>query len=427
MNHQTFTELLESYNAALEAYGAGLCKRLDKLQRATVIIRRHEALGKNEIDESVVADYMHEISTRFHAGEIGEGHTRTMRRATEQFLLFVKTGDVNLPNPLLGARTVLSPEFRKIVEDFLRSEPALIGVGGKALKANTRNDIRWVAHKYFEWLTEQGYSDLSGVGAEQIQKFILHCSETMAMGSVHNIRLFMLKLYAYLYMSGLSPSSFAALLSFKVNRDKKIAETRTADELAAMLKSIDRTKIEGKRAYAVMMLGIVLGIRACDVVALKLADIDWINGELRILQAKTAFSVVLPLTKDVGEALSDYILNARPPSNSEQVFLRLNAPYTGLKSAVTIGEIYESCCKAAGLSRNKRFHTLRRSLGTSMLSSGTPVNVVAQVLGHAEVESTKKYIAVDKEHLKICSRRWRTDEENNDYKVRDGCFIQCHS
>ena len=223
------------------------------------------------------------------------------------------------------------------------------------------------------------------------------------MGSVHNIRLFMLKLYSHLYESGQSQSSFAALLSFKVNRGKKVTETQSADELAVILESIDRQTAVGKRSYAVMMLGIVLGLRACDVAALKLTDIDWINGEIKILQAKTAISVILPLTKDVGEALSDYILNARPSSDSEQIFLRIKAPYTGLKSAVTIGEIYESCCKAAGLPRSKRFHTLRRTLGTSMLASGTPVTTVAQILGHAETDSTKRYIAVDKEHLKMCA------------------------
>jgi site-specific recombinase XerD len=304
---------------------------------------------------------------------------------------------------LLGARTVLLPEFQKIVDSFLTSESARVGAGGKAISPNTRNDMRWVSHKYFEWLAEQGFCDLRRVGAEQIQKFMLHCSETMAMGSVHNVRLFMMKLYAFLYESGHSQSSFAALLSFKVNRGRKIPETQSVDELSAMLEVIDRTTAEGKRAYAVMMLGIVLGIRACDVAALKLTDINWTNGEIRILQAKTAVSVILPLTRDVGDALCDYILNARPRSESEQIFLRLRSPYTGLKSAVTIGEIYESCCKAAGLPRSKRFHTLRRSLGTSMLASGTPVTTIAQVLGHTEVDSTKKYIAVDKEHLKMCA------------------------
>jgi site-specific recombinase XerD len=394
---------MESYNDALAANGASASGRLGKLHRCAVIIRRHEALGKDKLDDGIIAEYIREIGDRFNAGEIGQDHANTMRRETERFVNFIKTGDVKLSNPLLGARTVLLPEFQKIVESFLASESAQVGVTGKSISPNTLNDIRWVAHKYFEWLAEQGFTNLKVVGAEHIQKFMLHCSETMAMGSVHNVRLFMMKLYSYLYKAGLSKSSFAALLSFKVNRGKKAPEILNADELASMLETIDRTTVKGRRAYAVMMLGIVLGLRACDVVALKLADVDWINGEIGVLQAKTAISVVLPLTKDVGEALSDYILNARPSNDSEQIFLRLKAPYTGLKSAVSIGEIYESCCKAAGLPQSKKFHTLRRSLGTSMLASGTPVTTVAQVLGHAEVNSTKRYIAVDKKHLKMCA------------------------
>ena len=394
---------MESYNNALAENGVSLSGKLGRLQCCTVVIRRHEVLGKDRLDDGVVADYVHEISNRFIAGEIGENHANMMRRETEQFVQFVKTGNANMKNPLLGARTVLLPEFQKIVDGFLVSQSAQIGAGGKATSPNTRNDMRWVAHKYFEWLAQQGFVGLCGVKADQIQQFMLHCSETMAMGSVHNVRLFMAKLYAYLYESGLSPSSYSALLSFKVNRDKKITETQGAGELAAMLETIDRTTAQGKRAYAAMMLGIVLGLRACDVIALKLTDIDWINGEIKILQAKTAISVILPLTKDVGESLCDYIMNARPSSGSQQIFLRLKAPHIGLKSAVTIGEIYESCCKSAGLPYSRRFHTLRRSLGTSMLSSGTPVNTIAQVLGHTEVDSTKKYIAVDKEHLKMCA------------------------
>jgi integrase len=152
-----------------------------------------------------------------------------------------------------------------------------------------------------------------------------------------------------------------------------------------------------------MILGIVLGLRAVDVANLKLTDIDWAKGEIRILQAKNGVSVILPLTEDVGEALSDYILNGRPKSDSEQIFLRLRHPYTPIKAAVTIGEMYRDCCIAAGIDVSKRFHKLRRSRGTSLLAAGETVNMVAEVLGHTDINSTKKYIAADEEHLKMCA------------------------
>ena len=74
-----------------------------------------------------------------------------------------------------------------------------------------------------------------------------------------------------------------------------------------------------------------------------------------------------------------------------------------IKAAVTIGEIFRNCCKAAGLDYGKRFHTLRRSLATSMVNSGVDVYSVAQVLGDKDFNSVKKYIVADIPHLKLCA------------------------
>lgn len=95
-----------------------------------------------------------------------------------------------------------------------------------------------------------------------------------------------------------------------------------------------------------MLLGTVLGLRACDVVALKLMDIDWLRGEIHIVQSKTSNPVILPLTQDVGEAVKDYILNVRPSTADKEIFLRINAPHKRLAAAVTVGEIYRGCCTA---------------------------------------------------------------------------------
>lgn len=95
-----------------------------------------------------------------------------------------------------------------------------------------------------------------------------------------------------------------------------------------------------------MMLGTVLGIRACDIIGMKLKDIDWRSGEIKFTQSKTGN----PVTQDVGEALRDYILNARPESEAEEIFVRVYAPHTALKAAVTIGEIYRRIVRKQALS-----------------------------------------------------------------------------
>ena len=183
----------------------------------------------------------------------------------------------------------------------------------------------------------------------------------------------------------------------------KVFPALPKSDIAKLLDAIDRTSVSGKRNYAIMMLGTVLGLRACDIIKLKLDDIDWKRGEIKILQSKTANTLVLPMTQDVGESIQDYILNARPKSDAREIFLRICAPHTALSAAVTVGEIYEKCCKNAGIPASKRFHNLRRSLGTSMVSNGISVYDVAQVLGDKNVESTKPYLTADREHLKMCA------------------------
>jgi integrase len=179
------------------------------------------------------------------------------------------------------------------------------------------------------------------------------------------------------------------------------------DEIAAVLAQIDRSTITGKRDYAVITLGVVTGLRAVDVKNLKLSDIDWLRGEIKIIQSKTENANVLPLTTDVGKAVKDYILHARPNSDCDNVFIRLYPPFVAVKDAWSIGDIWDRYRKRAGLSREafdgKGFHSLRRALGKSMITAGVAVTTTAQVLGDRDFNSVKKYISLDSEHLAECA------------------------
>ena len=391
---ETLRELLDKYEAELAKFGLRPGTRLNLVSCANALICRHEKAGKDELDGRIIAEYFEDISKREYTGSRSKSYGYKMERELKRFLHFAKTGEAKLANPTKGSRYALIPEFERIANDFLDKEN---------YHPNTRNDARWVVYKYFSWLNEQDYKNLELVKSEQLQKFLVECAQNMAMGSVASIKLHLSKLYAYLFKKRLSESSYGELLSFTVARGSKVPNLHTRTEIASLLDAIDQDTALGKRAYAVMLLGIVFGFRASDVVNLSLNDIDWINGEIKILQAKTSETVCLPLTRDVGEALQDYILNIRPKSTSNKVFIRNRAPYEPIKSAVTIGEIYRDCCKAAGIPASKQFHNLRRSLGTSLVTTGSPITMVAQVLGHSNADSTKKYIALDSDNLKICA------------------------
>jgi len=125
------------------------------------------------------------------------------------------------------------------------------------------------------------------------------------------------------------------------------------------------------------------------------------------VQSKTAASLALPLTADVGAATRDYILNGRQQVDSEYIFLRMRAPIREFSSGVPIEDIYDSYRIKAGIPRDagdgKGFHSLRRTLGRDLITNGVPVTDAAQVLGHEKIGTMKKYLSLDSIHLKECA------------------------
>jgi integrase len=229
----------------------------------------------------------------------------------------------------------------------------------------------------------------------------------MASSGLHNIKLYMKKLYRYLVDSGYGSEDYEGLFSFTISRASRLYPAVSHEEINQTLDMIDRRTPQGKRDYAMVLLGAVTGLRAIDIAKMRLTDIDWKRGEIKIVQSKTGKSVALPLTKDVGEAVSEYILNARPKVGCENVFLRVRVPFRPFATGTAIGYVYDYYRKRAGLPRDAYdgmgFHALRRSLGKNLVTSGTPVTMVAQILGDSNIDATKKYISLDSEHLKECA------------------------
>lgn len=128
---------------------------------------------------------------------------------------------------------------------------------------------------------------------------------------------------------------------------------------------------------------------------------------MRITQGKTGHRLMLTLQSSARDALADYILNERPHSNSKNIFLRTCAPFAPFRDGVSIASIFRRYLEKAGIQHQfndgKTFHGIRRSLGTAMVSEGTPVTTVSQVLGHQAIRSTRQYIAMDLAGLQKCA------------------------
>ena len=176
------------------------------------------------------------------------------------------------------------------------------------------------------------------------------------------------------------------------------------EQLSAMLTSCDRTKARGKRDYAIMVLLSRLGLRAAEVAALRLDDIDWRAGEITV-RGKGRTEERLPLPSDVGAAVADYLRHSRPfCSHPREVFIRLVAPRRGL-APQGVSEVVRTASERAGVG-SFGAHRLRHTAGTEMLRAGAPLTEVAQVLRHRREATTAIYAKVDHLALRGLAMPW---------------------
>jgi integrase len=178
-------------------------------------------------------------------------------------------------------------------------------------------------------------------------------------------------------------------------------------EVARIVAAIDRDNPCGKRDYAIILLITRLGLRGVDVRRLEFADFDWPGNRLLVTQAKTSHRVALPLLKEVGWAVIDYIRHGRPDCDCPQVFVRHLAPFGPFSDQDHLHQILVKHARVAHVrvsgKRRHGMHSLRHSLATRLMEGGTPVEQIADILGHQSVESTGVYLKTSLGLLSKCA------------------------
>ena len=167
-----------------------------------------------------------------------------------------------------------------------------------------------------------------------------------------------------------------------------------------------RTTAVGCRNFAILMLLARLGLRAGEVVALNLEDLDWEEGLIRI-RRKGARWTQLPLPADVGEAIATYLRLHRPRCSSRRVFLRHSAPIRGFAHTITVSSIVRRTLIRAGVdSARTGAHLLRHTLAVDLLRNGASLDEIGDVLGHRSPNTTALYAKVDLAALSTIALPW---------------------
>jgi site-specific recombinase XerD len=208
----------------------------------------------------------------------------------------------------------------------------------------------------------------------------------------------------YLHGSGRTALDLSStVIGPRIYDDEQIPSALRPEEVQAVVEATrqDCSPI-GRRDYAFLMLLATYGLRAGEIVALRLEDIDWQKEILRVRHSKTGAVSELPLLREPGEAVLNYLENARPESERREVFLQVRAPYQAYKGGSILNCVIGARLKMAGITPRGRKgpHAFRHARAVSLLRAAVPLKIIGDVLGHRSTESTAVYLKLATEDLR---------------------------
>lgn len=250
----------------------------------------------------------------------------------------------------------------------------------------------------------EGELVLAQLTAAEVAAFVVAECSRRGVGSAKNVVTGLRSLLRFLHVAGRIPGPLASAVPAVAGcRGGALPRALPADQVAGLLASCDRRRAVGRRDFAILMLLARLGLRAAEVAAVELGDIDWRAGEV-VVRGKGRRQERLPLPAEVGQAIVAYLRRGRPSGTERALFLRVRAPHGRLTDGA-VKRVVPAACDRAGLPRVGA-HRLRHSLATEMLRAGAPLAEVGQLLRHRSLSTTAIYAKVDRAALRGLALPW---------------------
>lgn len=260
--------------------------------------------------------------------------------------------------------------------------------------------------KFLSFVQQSGKCCLRELTVEDIHAYIATLTDkpkSTVKFVIGPVRVFL----RYIYLNEFIEQDLSPFVeSVKPRTQTKIPSIWEKEEVLKLLAAIDRGNPSGKRDYAIILLVARLGIRIGDVNKLKFENIDWDKKCINFVQSKTHYPVCLPLLKDVGWAIIDYVRNGRPNIDSPYIFLTHIPPFKNysdenhLHAKITkylqLTDIQDQHKKRRGM------HSLRHTLANRLQENREPLHTISSALGHSSPDSASVYIKTDIELLREC-------------------------
>ncbi len=244
--------------------------------------------------------------------------------------------------------------------------------------------------------------------AQNLRQFVLETSRDAEWGEARKHTTALRMFLRFLICEGHCAAGLEAAIPVLAHwRQSSLPRYLLAEDVERVIASCNLGIPMGRRDRAILLLLARMGLRAGDIVKLRLGDIDWTEATVRVC-GKGRRQTQLPLTQEVGDAIVNYLKAGRPHTDTEALFLRARAPFRALASHTTVSTIVAQAMRRAGVLCPSRgaAHVLRHSAATAMLRHGASLQEIATVLRHRFLATTEIYAKVDVTALHRIAQAW---------------------
>jgi integrase/recombinase XerD len=352
-----------------------------------------------QMEGITASEITHEHITHYFQGAnrhkvVNQGQVATLRRMVDLLQLL---GVCQPQNP---------PVSRTAIEQIIDSFGCYL-IDGRGLSKKTLIQYKPFIECFLIQCFDQKPIQLSTLSGKDIIEFTKHQAFTLSTVRVKVATTALRTFLRYaVYRGDISPSLIEVVPTVPAWTMTGIPRAIAPEHIRAVLAHCDRDTAIGRRDYAILTILAHLGLRAGEIVALTLDDIDWDTGAITV-NGKGGQTGCLPLPVEVGEALVDYLQHGRPNCKERTLFSRAIAPIKGLAAQQAIATIVRAAITRAGVATpSQGAHQFRHALATNRLRQGATLHEIGQLLRHKHTKTTNIYAKVDIAALRSLSLAW---------------------
>ncbi len=383
---------LDDFAAALERHGYSATTAVGYLRAAAHLghVMAERGAGSDDIDLAAFSEHLRTCRCPRASGGSRNQHTVFGARLFRQHLV-----EIGVCRTVAVAMHPAEPQLVAGFKVWLRKHR---GAFDSTIKLYARD----AAH-----LMAALGGDPTGWVPADVRSYFMDRASKCGSGTVEKLTTSLRAFLRYLAVEGRCQAGLADVVPGYAHwRLADLPRYLAAEQVNRLIAACDGEGVARRRDRAIVLLLARLGLRAGDVARLRLDDIEWETGSLRV-SGKSRYEVRLPLPQDVGDAIAAYLACRPSTCPSDHVFLRNIAPLRPFRKGNGISSVVKRLMKRAGIvAPVKGAHVLRHTAATEMLRHGVPLEKIGLVLRHRGIDTTAYYAKADVTLLKQIAQPW---------------------